>query len=344
MNKKWRALSSIVAGLLITGVFSSTAAFASTNDKVVVTLGADLNSNQKTEMLNKFSVTYKQIEAGEVKQIDITNQDIREQLGMDTSKPIPKNSVSISSCYVKVLAKGQGINVSTNNLTQVTKNMLANAVVTSGITDAKIIADAPYEVTGTAALAGVLKGFEKSTGKELPLENKEVARKEISVTKNLGDSIGPDKAASMVSDAKTQVIKDKPKDEKQVKAVVDKTAENYQVKLTDEQEKQLTQLLQDINKLNLNYKDIKSSLDKLNDNMQKSLEKAGFLLKENNNLLHKISMKFDAFSSWIKGVFGKVSEEIEPAKLEAQPSNSKESTGDKQELDETNSNVNKTNK
>ncbi|SHK52561.1 Uncharacterized protein YpuA, DUF1002 family [Clostridium cavendishii DSM 21758] len=331
MKIKFKFLSSALSALLIAGTLSSTVAFADSKDTVVVSLGADLKKEQKTEMLNRFGVTYKQIEAGDVKQIDITNQDIREQLGMDTSKPIPKNSVSISSCYIKVLGKGEGVNVSTHNLTEVTKSMLANAIITSGITDAKVIADAPYEVTGTAALAGVLKGFEKSTGKELPLENKEVARKEISVTKNIGDSIGPDKAASMVSDAKTQVIKDKPKDEQAIKKVIDKTSDNYEVKLTADQEKQLTKLLEDVNKLNLNYNDIKSSLDKLNENMQKSLEKAGVILKENNNLLHKISMKFDSFANWVKGIFGKAAEEIEPAKLDtkkADPSQPKQEGND----------------
>ena len=76
--------------------------------EAVVTLGANLTKSERLQMLDAFGV-----KANEVKIIDVTNQDIREQLGLDTSKPIPASSQSISSSYVVVKDKG-GINVTTN--------------------------------------------------------------------------------------------------------------------------------------------------------------------------------------------------------------------------------------
>ncbi|MBU5591540.1 DUF1002 domain-containing protein [Clostridium sp. MSJ-4] len=326
---KNKILSALLASVIITGLFSPVSAMAKDENKRIVTLGADLTKAQRVQMLDRFNVTQDQIEKNEIKEVEVTIQDIREQLRMDTSKPVAKGSVSISSCYVEVLPKGKGIKVTTNNLTEVTKNMLSNAIVTSGITDAKVIADAPYEVTGTAALAGILKGFEQSMGKELPLENKEVARDEINVTKSLGNEIGPDKAASLINDAKTEVIKDKPKDKEHITGIVDKTADKYEVKLSESQQESITQLLTRLNDLDLKYKDLKGTLSKLNDTMTKSLEKSGVILAANNTLLKKISKQLDRFGTWVKGLFNKEErEEIEPAKLETKKAQVKETIDD----------------
>ncbi len=325
---KNKIISVFLASAIITGLFMPVSVMAKDN-KRIVTLGADLTESQRNQMLDRFNVTKEEIEKGEIEKIDITIQDIREQLGMDTSKPVAKGSVSISSCYVEVLPKGKGINVTTNNLTEVTKNMLANAIVTSGITDAKVIADAPYKVTGTAALSGILKGFEQTMGQELPLENKKVAREEINVTKSLGDEIGPDKAASLINDAKTEVIKEKPKEKEDIDKIVNKTADRYEVKLSKEQEENITQLMTKLNDLDLNYKELKGTLSKLNDTMTKSLEKAGFILKENNTLLKKISRQLDSFATWVKGLFSKAKKvDIEPADLKIKKENVKETIDD----------------
>ena len=83
--------------------------------EAVVTLGANLTKSERLQMLDAFGV-----KANEVKIIDVTNQDIREQLGLDTSKPIPASSQSISSSYVVIIKDKGGINVTTNNLTEVT--------------------------------------------------------------------------------------------------------------------------------------------------------------------------------------------------------------------------------
>ncbi|MBB6630792.1 DUF1002 domain-containing protein [Clostridium algidicarnis] len=319
----------LLISAIITGLFSPVSVRAKDENKRIVTLGADLTNDQRLQMLKRFEVTENQIEKDEIKEVEVTIQDIREQLGMDTSKPVAKGSVSISSCYVEVLPKGKGISVTTNNLTEVNKNMLSNAIVTSGITDAKVIADAPYKVTGTAALAGILKGFEQSMGKELPLENKEVARDEINVTKSLGNEIGPDKAASLINDAKTEVIKEKPKDKEEIVGIVDKTADRYDVKLSESQQQSITDLLTKLNDLDLNYKDLKGTLSKLNDTMTKSLEKSGVILQENNTILKKISRQLDRFGSFIKGIFNKDSiENIEPADIETKKTQIKDTIDD----------------
>ncbi len=50
--------------------------------------------------------------------------------------------------------------------------MYANALVTAGVENAEVDITAPFNVSGTAALTGVMKAFEKATGKQISTEAK----------------------------------------------------------------------------------------------------------------------------------------------------------------------------
>ena len=60
--------------------------------------------------------------------------------------------------YVEPTKKGNGINVKTANLTWVTSAMIATTLSTAGIENANVIAAAPFPVSGTGALTGVMEG------------------------------------------------------------------------------------------------------------------------------------------------------------------------------------------
>ena len=93
----------------------------------VVTLGANLNSSQKQEMFKEFGV-----KPNDVKVITMNVNEIREQLGLPKIVGEFKGN-AYSSAFVKLEEKGYGIKVKTNNLTEVTKTMLSNALLTSGL-------------------------------------------------------------------------------------------------------------------------------------------------------------------------------------------------------------------
>lgn len=271
----------ILAGAISIGSF--TTVFADT--KEVVTLGANLNSSQKQEMFKEFGV-----KPNDVKVITMNVNEIREQLGLPKIVGEFKGN-AYSSAFVKLEEKGYGIKVKTNNLTEVTKTMLSNALLTSGVTDADVIATAPFPVTGTSALAGVLQAFEKATGENIPVENKEVARQELSITNNLakaknseGQDIGRDGASAIVNQAKEEVIKDKPKNDKEVGEIVNNITNNYNIKLTPTQEQELVALLANINSLGLDYSKLKGELDSLSNNIQEALKENGQELKESGTL------------------------------------------------------------
>lgn len=301
-NKLMTAM--ILAGAISIGSF--TTVFADT--KEVVTLGANLNSSQKQEMFKEFGV-----KPNDVKVITMNVNEIREQLGLPKIVGEFKGN-AYSSAFVKIEEKGYGIKVKTNNLTEVTPNMLSNALLTSGVTDADVIATSPFPVTGTSALAGVLQAFEKATGENIPVENKEVARQELSITNNLanaknseGQDIGKDGASAIVNQAKEEVIKDKPKNDKEVGEIVNNITNNYNIKLTPTQEQELVGLLANINSLGLDYSNLKGELDSISNNIQEALKENGQELKESGTLdriLNKILSVCNDIKDWFISHFG----------------------------------------
>lgn len=304
MKKNKLITAIILAGAISIGSF--TTVFADT--KEVVTLGANLNSTQKQEMFKEFGV-----KPNDVKVITMNVNEIREQLGLPKIVGEFKGN-AYSSVFVKIEEKGYGLKVKTNNLTEVTKTMLSNALLTSGVTDADVIATAPFPVTGTSALAGVLQAFEKATGENIPVKNKEVARQELSITNNLakaknseGQEIGRDGASAIVNQAKEEVIKDKPKNDKEVGEIVNNITNNYNIELTPTQEQELVGLLANINSLGLDYSKLKGELDSLSNNIQETLKENGQELKESGTLdriLNKILGVCTDIKNWFVAHLG----------------------------------------
>ena len=304
MKKNKLITAIILAGAISIGSF--TTVFADT--KEVVTLGANLNSTQKQEMFKEFGV-----KPNDVKVITMNVNEIREQLGLPKIVGEFKGN-AYSSVFVKIEEKGYGLKVKTNNLTEVTKTMLSNALLTSGVTDADVIATAPFPVTGTSALAGVLQAFEKATGENIPVKNKEVARQELSITNNLakaknseGQDIGRDGASAIVNQAKEEVIKDKPKNDKEVGEIVNNITNNYNIELTPTQEQELVGLLANINSLGLDYSKLKGELDSLSNNIQETLKENGQELKESGTLdriLNKILGVCTDIKNWFVAHLG----------------------------------------
>lgn len=280
-----KSVATAISATILSGILS-VPVFASTN--TAVSLGYDLTSAQKEDMLEEFGVSEND---DDVKVINITVDDIREQLGLGPATSSSSKGNSYSSSYVKIEDSGYGIKVSTNNLTEVTGTMLQNALLTSGITDADVKASSPFPVTGTAALAGILKGFEDVTGEELSLNQKEVAKEEISVTNTLsnattedGETLGKDEAALVINEIKTQVIKDSPKTDIAIDRIVTNIINDYNITLTPETKSEVVTLMSNINDIGFDYSEMKNSLKQMTNNLKESLEQAGKNLKESGIL------------------------------------------------------------
>ena len=235
----------------------------------VVTIGADLNAQQKQMMLDYFGVS-----ENEAMIINVTNAEERKYLqGVATDAQLGRRTISCA--YVEPTSGKDGINVKTANLTWVTSSMIASTLTTAGLTSANVIAAAPYAVSGTGALTGVIKAFEDASGEKLDETKKELANEELVTTGDLGDEIGQDKAAGVVNDVKNEVIKEGTSDTTQIADIINNVTNNYNVTLTPEQIRALTSLMEKIAAQNYNYNDIKVTLENVKFNINENLSAIG---------------------------------------------------------------------
>ena len=251
--------------LICVFVLSSVAfADAETHD-VVVSLGKNLNEAQRKEMLNLFKVDEN------TKIIEVSNEEEREYLGEFIDEKL-LGTRAISSVYVEKLPEGEGITVSSKNITWVTNDMYRNAIVTAGIKDAKIVVAAPFEVSGTAALTGVMKAFEDLTGEKITEIEKKVASEEIAKTATLGSEIGQEEAEELITSIKMYVVKNGIKSKGSIKKVSEEMSNELGIELTKEQMDEIVSLMKGISKLNLDIDQIKGQLQDISGKIDKITE------------------------------------------------------------------------
>lgn len=257
---------SLISKLLVT-MLSASIIFTNLNPMTakadsytVVTLGADLTQAQKDDMLKYFGVTKNDADI-----IEITSKEEYQALGNIASAAQLGNK-SISSSYVEPTSAG-GLDITTNNLTWVTDAMIRNALITAGVQNAVVKASAPFKVSGTAALTGILKGFETSKdGQTIDEDKKQAANEELVVTGDLGEQIGQDDATNLINDIKKDVIKKNPSSDKQIEKIVDKYSNPYD--LSEENRQQIVNLMEKINDLDLNYNSLKNQLNDVSDQLK----------------------------------------------------------------------------
>ena len=181
---------------------------------IVLTLGADLSEDQKNLILQFFG-----IDINSVTVITITNQDEQEKLGNLISAD--KIGSHTYSCALVNPTNAGGIQVKTANLNYVTSNMIASQLSTSGVYNCEVLTAAPFEVSGTGALTGVMMAYEEASGKQLEDGKKELANVELVTTGSIAETVGQDQATLVVNDIKINIVRDNIKEENEVHEVVD---------------------------------------------------------------------------------------------------------------------------
>jgi len=262
------------------------------DNTVVVTLGKNLNESQRNQILDLFNVS-----EGAVTIIEVNNQEERAYLeGIATEAQLGK--ITMSSAYVEILEQGSGIQVETYNISWVTKEMYQSALVTAGVKDAKVIAAAPFPVSGTGALTGILKAFEKATGKKISEEQKKVANEEVFQTGRLGEQIGQEKAAELIKVVKEEVIEKRLKNNEEIKKVVVDMAGRLDINLNMEQIEEISKLMEKINKLNLNMKEVRQQLKGIG-------EKIDQTIKDNEEVKSLLQKIIEMIGNLFRSLFGK---------------------------------------
>ena len=292
MSLRKRIASLAICGTLVLGSIN----FAFADGARVVTLGANLNEQQRATILKYFGVN-----ENEVVILEVNNQEERKYLeGVATEAQLGKKTYSCA--YVEPTKAGSGINVKTANLTWLTSSMVASTLSTAGLTDADVVVASTFPVSGTGALTGIMKAFEDSTGKPLEEEKKELASEELIITGSLGEDIGADKATGIVNDIKTEIIKNNTSDTIQIADTINNITNNYNVTLTPEQQKQLEDLMAKIAKQDYDYNQMKDTLNGIKETVNEKLDELGEGV--NQGFFDSIKNWFSGIGDWFAGLFG----------------------------------------
>ena len=147
--------------------------------------------------------------------------------------------------------------------------MYSSALITAGVQNAKIVVAAPVEVSGTAALAGILKAYEQAIDTNLSSLAKAVAGNEIVVTGDLADVIGSDEAVELLAMVKQAIADYNLDDYDTLRPYVVQGAKQLGVQLTDAQIDQITRLGVEFAKLDLDPEQLADQLNGLIGNIQK---------------------------------------------------------------------------
>ncbi len=256
--KKRKLLAVILSALCVAAAIPSVPAFA--DGQKVVTLGADLSEDQKQAILRYFGIAGQSIQT-----LTITNQDERNHLG--SYVPLEQIGTHTYSCALVNPTNAGGIQVKTANLNWVTSNMIATTLSTSGVVNCEVLAAAPFEVSGTGALTGILMAYESAVGTQLDTTKKEVATQELITTTTIANNIGQAEATDIVNEAKMQVVQGNVVNENDIDVIINDVAEEEDIALSETDRELLKDLLQQIAQQNYDYADMKETLERVEQNM-----------------------------------------------------------------------------
>jgi uncharacterized protein YpuA (DUF1002 family) len=258
---------------------------------VIITLGENLSEEQEKQVLEKLNAP----ENTEI--ITVSNAEERKYLG----NLIPKAQLgtkAISSSSITYTAKGTGLDVETQNINWVTDEMYLNALITAGVKDAKIKVVAPFEVSGTAALTGLMKAYEISSNEVIPEEVKQIANQEMVETAKLGDSIGSENAAALIAKIKEKVAKNAPETDAQLRAIIEQAAKELGITLTENQIQSLIDLFNKMKELNIDWNQVGEQLNQAKEKISKFLQS-----EEGQGFLSKLKDFFTSLFEAIKALF-----------------------------------------
>jgi len=219
-----------------------------------------------------------------------------------------QNSRMYSSAKITRLKEGEGIQViqlTPENITEVTDSMYANALITAGVKDAKIEVASPIKVTGHSALTGIFKAYE-NTGEKLDTARLETANEELNVVTDLVKKGGVDeeKASQLLTEIKQDIAENKPASREEVEKIVEEELKNLKIDLTDEQKRMLIDLFDKIRQLDIDYSQVKDQLADLSKTIKSKLEEAGVDEGFFRSLWNVIKDFFRSAADFVKGLFG----------------------------------------
>lgn len=230
----------------------------------IVVYGGNLSEAEKASVSEDLSVE----DEAEVEEIEVTGEDL-----MTYIKDGDARARMFSSAKITRQDEGKGLViqiVTPDNITQVTAEMYANAMLTAGIENATVEVAAPKPVTGHSALVGIYKAYEVN-GEQLDPERTDVANDELEVATELAENVDEAKVSELLTEIKKQIAETNPASREDVEKIVEEQLSKLQIELSPEDRKLLTDLMDRIRQLDIDFSKWSTQLEDLSKTIEDKL-------------------------------------------------------------------------
>lgn len=262
----------------------------------IVVYGANLSAAEKETIQTALRVK----EEAEIDEVTVSGEDLVQYI-----KNSNASSRMYSSAKITRQEEGKGLIISIvtpENITEVTPEIYANAMITAGIEDAIVEIAAPKPVSGHSALVGIYKAYEVKTGEKLDIERTDVANEEMNVATSIAESsnISDERVAELLTSIKKVIAEQKPATREEVQKIVEEQLANLQINLSDQDRELLIDLMNRIRSLDIDFSKLSSQLSDLSKSFE---EKIAPILKDEgfwNSVKNFFDKLIDSVSSWFK--------------------------------------------
>ena len=272
------------------------------SDRPYLALGADLSEEQRNTVLSLMG-----IDAAGLNNYDVVYvNNFEEHQYLDSYvESLKIGSKSWSSVVIVKRDKGNGLNISTKNITYCTVGMYKNALTTAGITDADIIVAGPKPISGTAALVGIFKAYEEMSGEKVQDNVVDAALNELVVTGQLEDAIdglSNEEVEEFIAYIKSVIAEKGLTDESSINQAIDDACEKYGVTLDDAERQKIVDLLLKITSLGIDLNGLVDYASSLYNSFKNGGSTSSGILSTIGNAIGSI---FSAIGNFFKGLFGR---------------------------------------
>lgn len=231
-----------------------------------VVYGDALSDSQQEEVRRLLDVTDRDM----VDEYIVTGADLAEYIGGDGT------SNMYSSAKITRKNEGHGIViniVSADNITEVTSDMYANALLTAGVENANVEIASPVKVSGHSALTGIYKAFNVD-GETLDNDRMEVANEELELVTDLADQDGVDSESitKLLTEIKQQIADLDPASREEIEQIVRDQVDKLNIELSAEDIQRLADLFEKMRSINIDFGQVTKQLEDIASSIQNRLE------------------------------------------------------------------------
>lgn len=267
------------------------------DDKPYLALGADLTNEQKNQVLELMGINPDDI--GNYDLVTVKNEEEHQYLDayLDSSMI---GTRALSSVVIVKRDKGDGIHISTKNISYCTIGMYKNALATAGLEDADVIVAAPFPISGTAALIGAMKAYADMEDSKVDKASLDAAMNEIVVTGELSENLGDkEQSEQLIAYVKKKVLEDGLDSAKEIQSAISEACDKFEVSLTDEDKERIASLMEKIGSLDIDVDSLLKQAGSIYESLADMEEQTGFFA----GIIAFFKKIADAILSFIQGIF-----------------------------------------